>query len=157
MEQGAFYYEYKEAQAPDASTKFLLRLHAIQWDKNAPHLYSAAADMALGGAREMEHTKPGSGDFRQALLLYKEAWRCDPHSLLVQSRMAECLWHYNRAAANQAMKEVESTGPHSCNVAQYAAAYYRETGQTNDLLKWEQRSAQLEKFLPHGGFQAQAH
>ena len=34
---------------------------------------------------------------------------------------------------------------------------YRETGQTNDLLKWEQRSAQLEKFLPHGGFQAQAH
>jgi hypothetical protein len=55
------------------------------------------------------------------------------------------------------MKEVESTGPHSCNVAQYAAAYYRETGQTNDLLKWEQRSAQLEKFLPHGGFQAQAH
>jgi len=157
MQQGAFYYEYKEAQAPDASTKFILRLHAIQWDKNAPHLYSAAADLALGGAREMEQSKPGSGGFRQALFLYKEAWRCDPHSLLIQSRMAECLWHYDRVAANQAMKVVESTGPHSYNVAQYAAAYYRETGQTNEWLKWAQRSAQLEKFLPHGGFKAQAH
>jgi hypothetical protein len=71
--------------------------------------------------------------------------------------MAECLWHYDLVAANQAMKMVENTGPHSYNVAQYAAAYYRETGQTNEWLKWEQRSAQLEKFLPHGGFKAQAH